>query len=50
MCSNWHLKIVLIFRRGINLQRKAVKDLKYMFESTSYFDSEQITSILMVIV
>ena len=37
-----------VFRKGLHQQKKAVKELRWMFDSTAYFDSEQITSILMV--
>jgi len=35
-------------RAGMSLQKKAVRELRLMFDTTAYFDSEQITSILMV--
>ncbi|ESN99321.1 hypothetical protein HELRODRAFT_162844 [Helobdella robusta] len=34
-------------KSSIAIQKKAVKELKNMFDFTAYFDSEQITSILM---
>ena len=36
-------------RPALKLQKRAMKELRAMFEITSYFDSDQITSILMVI-
>jgi len=39
---------VLLYRPALKLQKRAMKELRAMFETTSYFDSEQITSILMV--
>jgi len=36
------------YRAGMYLQKKAVRELRLMFDTTAYFDSEQITSILMV--
>ena len=38
---------ILACRKGLKQQKKSLKELKSMFESTAYFDSEQITSILM---
>jgi hypothetical protein len=35
-------------RAGTKIQKRALKELKNMFDATSYFDSEQITQILMV--
>lgn len=35
-------------RSSLKLQKKAVKELRAMFDTTAYFDSEQITGILMV--
>jgi len=37
-----------VSRAGMSLQKKAVRELRQMFDTTAYFDSEQITSILMV--
>jgi len=39
---------VFVSRAGMSLQKKAVRELRLMFDTTAYFDSEQITSILMV--
>ena len=36
------------FRKAVQSQKKALKDLKAMFDTTAYFDSDHITSILMV--
>ena len=38
------------FRASLGLQKKAVKELKAMFDATSYFETEQITNILMVLI
>jgi len=35
-------------RPALQLQKRAMKELRAMFDTTSYFDSEQITAILMV--
>jgi len=35
-------------RPALKLQKRAMKELRAMFDTTSYFDSEQITAILMV--
>jgi len=40
---------VLSSRPALKLQKRAMKELRAMFETTSYFDSEQITAILMVV-
>ena len=40
--------VCLCCRKGLKHQKKALKELRAMFDQTSYFDSEQITSILMV--
>jgi len=37
-----------VFRAALKMQKRAMKELRAMFDTTSYFDSEQITHILMV--
>lgn len=37
-----------IFRKSTSVQKRAVRELRLMFDTTAYFDTEQITSILMV--
>lgn len=39
---------ILCKRKGTSLQKRAVRELRLMFDTTAYFDTEQITSILMV--
>ena len=34
----------------MSLQKKSVRELRLMFDNTAYFDTDQITSILMVTV
>lgn len=38
----------IVNRKEVALQKKALRELRSMFETTAYFDSELITSILMV--
>ena len=40
----------LVSRAGMSLQKKSVRELRLMFDNTAYFDTDQITSILMVTV
>jgi len=46
--NNWFSLCFHSNRSALALQKKAVKELKAMFDSTSYFDSEMITAFLMV--
>jgi inositol 1,4,5-triphosphate receptor type 1 len=43
-----NFKILPSHRKGLNQQKKALKELRAMFDTTAYFDSDGITSILMV--
>ena len=44
----WLYAALCVSRAGMSLQKKAVRELRIMFDTTAYFDTEQITSILMV--
>jgi len=46
--SLWQYAALCVSRAGMSLQKKAVRELRIMFDTTAYFDTEQITSILMV--
>ncbi|ELT91343.1 hypothetical protein CAPTEDRAFT_201920 [Capitella teleta] len=37
-------------KKALNQQKKGLKELRAMFDATAYFDSDQITSILMVLI
>ena len=37
-------------RRGLSHQKKALRELKNMFDMTAYFDSDQISNMLMVVI
>jgi len=36
-----------LVRTAVGLQKKCIRELRAMFDTTAYFDSDQITSILM---
>ena len=39
---------ICYFRKGLKEQKRMVKMLNDMFESTAYFDTEELTAVLLV--